>query len=143
MGNSPPIEAAARIAVADAIHAYYHFIDSGHASKVAGLFAPAGTLTFGPGSPKPGTIDGDGIASAMRAREAMTMAFTRHAVTNITLAGVDGDTVTARHMLILFRSDDESRSTLPVFVADVEDRWVRSGEHWKIAERTILPTFAA
>ena len=137
------IDPATRGAITDAIHLYYHLVDSGQASKVAGLFAPGGSLTFGAGSPKPGTIEGDAIADAMRAREAQTSAFTRHAVTNIVLATGGSDTVTARHMLILFRSDDASRSTLPTFVADVEDRWVRSGDAWAIAERMILPSFAA
>ena len=137
------IDPGARIAITDAIHLYYHLVDRGQASQVAGLFAPGGSLTFGPGSPKPGTIEGDAIAGAMRAREAQTSVFTRHAVTNIVLANAGSDTVTARHMLILFRSDDASRSTLPTFVADVEDRWVRSGDGWAIAERMILPSFAA
>lgn len=137
------IEYSVRVALTDAIHLYYHLVDSGQASQVAGLFAPGGSLTFGPGSPKPGTIEGRAIADAMRAREAQTSAFTRHAVTNIVLTGIDTDSVSARHMLILFRSDDASRSTLPTFVADVEDRWVRSGDAWTLAERTILPSFAA
>jgi 3-phenylpropionate/cinnamic acid dioxygenase small subunit len=79
----------------------------------------------------------------MQAREAQTSAFTRHAVTNIVLTGVDSNTISARHMLILFRSDDASRSTLPVFVADVIDQWVRHDGGWTIGERTILPSFAA
>lgn len=137
------IDPMARVAISDAIHLYYHLVDSGHASQVARLFAPGGSLTFGHGSPKPGTIEGDAIRDAMRAREAQTSAFTRHAVTNIVLTGIDADSVSARHMLILFRSDDASRSTLPTFVADVEDRWVRSGDGWAISERTILPSFAA
>lgn len=137
------IDHDARTAITDAIHLYYHLVDSGRASKVAELFAPDGRLTFGPGSPKPGTIEGAAIADAMNAREAQTSAFTRHAVTNIVMNTSDGDTVLARHMLILFRSDDATRATLPTFVADVEDRWVRNGMGWTIAERTILPSFAA
>ncbi|WP_070154960.1 nuclear transport factor 2 family protein [Sphingobium phenoxybenzoativorans] len=137
------IDLDARIAITDAIHLYYHFVDSGQASKVARLFAADAKLTFGKGSPKPGTIEGAAIADAMRDREAQTAAFTRHAVTNIVLDGVNADTVSASHMLILFRSDDSSRSTLPTFVADVEDCWVLDGDAWAIADRLISPRFAA
>lgn len=133
----------ARIAVTDAIHAYYHFVDSGHASHAADLFQPDGKLIFGLGTPKPGILEGEAIAASMREREALISAFTRHATVNITLSRAADDAIAARHLLILFRSDDETRSTLPRFVADVEDVWVDRGSGWKLAERLIVPAFAA
>lgn len=137
------IDAAARNAITDAIHHYYHLVDSGRASGVADLFLPGGRLTFGPGSPQPGTIEGEAIAAAMRAREALTSAFTRHSVSNIMLTPAAGGEIVAHHLLILFRSDDETRSTTPSFVADVEDLWADRGNGWKLASRVITPAFAA
>ncbi len=130
-----------RAAIGDAILAFYHLVDSGQASRTAATFTEDARLTFGPGSPRPGTIEGAAIPAAMAAREADTSAFTRHGVSNIALSG-DGVQIGARYLLTLYRSDDDSRSTIPAFVADVEETWQRRPEGWRMAERTILPAFA-
>jgi ketosteroid isomerase-like protein len=129
-----------RTAVADSIHAFYRLVDSGQASRTTDLFTDDARLTFGPGSPQPGTIMGPAIRDAMIAREALKSAFTRHAVTNIRF-GSTGSDVAADYMLTLYRSDDETRSSVPAFVADVAEVWRRTGEKWRMSERTILPTF--
>jgi hypothetical protein len=129
-----------RTAVADSIFAFYHLVDSGQASRTVDLFTEDARLTFGPGSPQPGTIMGSAIRDAMIAREAVKSAFTRHAVTNIRLASAGSD-VAADYMLTLYRSDDATRSSVPAFVADVAEVWRRTGEKWRMSERTILPTF--
>jgi ketosteroid isomerase-like protein len=131
-----------RLAISDAIHTFFHLVDSGHAAQTVKLFAPDAKLTFGPGSPQPGTIEGDSIAAAMIAREALKTAFTRHLVSNIIFdadAAMDEPTVT--YLLTLFRSDDDTRSSVPAFVADVAETWRCADGRWQIAERTILPAF--
>jgi SnoaL-like domain len=136
----PIISLDDRTAVTDAIYAFYYLVDSGQASRTADLFTEDAQLTFGPGSPQPGTIMGPAIRDAMIAREALKSAFTRHAVNNIRFAAARDD-VAVDYLLTLYRSDDETRSSVPAFVADVAEVWRRTGGNWRMTERAILPTF--
>lgn len=135
-----PIEQSVREDIRDGIHTFYAWVDGGQASRTADLFTRDASLTFGPGSPKPGTIQGAEIRQSMIAREALKTDFTRHAISNIVLrpaeAGVD-----AQYLLTLYRSDDETRSSMPAFVADVGETWVREDDAWKISSRLITPAF--
>lgn len=131
-----------RQAITDGIHLFFNLVDHGKAGGTADLFTEDARLTFGPGSPKPGTIEGPAIREAMAAREQQTNAFTRHIVTNIIFGLAEDGAVSATYILTLFRSDDESRSSLPAFVADVAEIWVQRARDWKLAERTISPTFS-
>lgn len=131
-----------RLAITDGVNRFFRLVDTGHAAQTAALFTRDATLTFGPGSPNPGTISGEAIAAAMKAREAQTSAFTRHAVTNVAVTGSDGPDAQVSYLLTLYRSDDETRSSVPAFVADVEETWAREDGEWRIAARTILPAFA-
>lgn len=130
-----------RFAIVDTIHTFFHLVDSGQASRTADLFTSDAKLVFGPGSPQPGTIEGSAIANAMTARENLKTAFTRHCICNIVLAPASDGCVTARYLMILFRSDDETRPSTPAFVADVDEIWRRDDGVWKIAQRTLSPTF--
>lgn len=130
-----------RVAITDAIHLFFHLVDSGRAGQTAEMFTTDARLTFGPGSPQPGTIEGAAIRAAMDAREALETAFTRHAVANIRFAP-RSETVAANYLLTLFRSDDETRTSVPAFVADVAEVWSRDQTAWRIRERTITPAFA-
>lgn len=131
-----------RQAIADRIHLFFNLVDHGRAGTTADLFTENARLTFGPGSPKPGTIEGTAIREAMAAREKQTGAFTRHVVANIIYAAASDGAVSVTYILTLFRSDDDTRSSLPAFVADVAETWVDRGLEWKLAERTISPTFS-
>jgi hypothetical protein len=131
-----------RQAIADGIHLFFNLVDHGKAGQTADLFTDDARLTFGPGSPKPGMIEGPAIREAMAAREQQTGAFTRHVVTNIIFAQASNSAVSVTYILTLFRSDDETRNSLPAFVADVAETWVPCGPDWKLAERTISPTFS-
>jgi hypothetical protein len=131
-----------RLAISDAIHTFFHLVDSGRAAQTVKFFASDAQLTFGPGSPQPGTIEGESIAAAMIAREALKSAFTRHVVSNILFdADATADLPTVSYLLTLFRSDDDTRSSIPAFVADVAETWRFTEGQWQIAERTILPAF--
>jgi ketosteroid isomerase-like protein len=129
-----------RTAIADAIHRYFHLVDSGQASHTAALFTADASLTFGPGSPQPGTITGAAIAAAMVAREAQTSAFTRHIVTNLSFAPA-ADGVATSYLLTLYRSDDHTRSSVPAFIADVAETWTSAAGEWQMTMRTITPAF--
>ncbi|QUT07201.1 nuclear transport factor 2 family protein [Sphingobium phenoxybenzoativorans] len=130
-----------RHAVTDGIHLFFDLVDHGQASRTATLFTADASLTFGPGSPNPGTITGEAIATAMAAREKQASAFTRHVVSNIMFDAENAKGVSVRYLLVLFRSDDDSRDSKPAFVADVRERWSQREGSWKIAERIVNPAF--
>jgi hypothetical protein len=130
-----------RFAVFDVIHKFYLLVDSGRASETAALFAAEATLTFGPGSPKPGTISGGAIAAAMRDRQGLTDVTTRHVISNIALNSASETKVCVHYLMTLFRADGGPRTTFPAFVADVDETFLQMPGGWKIAERTVMPVF--
>ena len=76
-----------RLAAGDVVRRFFWLVDHGRAAETAALFARDGSLTFGPGSPKPGTIAGADIAPAMAARQAQLNVTTRHVLTEAHVAG--------------------------------------------------------
>jgi hypothetical protein len=130
-----------RVSISDIIHRYFWLVDHGRADQASLFFAVAGRLTFGPGAPKPGTIQGDAIAAAMLARSKQTELTTRHIVSNIALTATGDSTIDAYSLLTLYRSSDASRDTYPTSVADIEDTFIRTDDGWRILERRILPVF--
>jgi hypothetical protein len=131
-----------RLAVTDGIHRFYDLVDGGRASAAASVFHGDASWTFGPGTPKPGTIAGDEITAAMQARENLKSAFTRHIISNILFDRITASEADVRYQMILFRSDDETRVALPSLVADVSENWVGDEAGFRIMSRTVLPTFA-
>jgi hypothetical protein len=129
-----------RVAITDAVHSFYSMVDHGRASQTAELFTEDAKLTFGPGSPQPGTVIGAAIRDAMIAREAVATAFTRHVVSNLMFNAGDPD-VSVSYILTLYRSDDETRSSTPSFLADVDEVWRSTSSVWQMSERKIRPTF--
>lgn len=134
------LELSDRIAIEQSICRYFHLVDMGRASEAAAFFTAAGRMTFAPGSPKPGTIEGAAIPAAMAARQAQTDVVTRHAVTNIALDPRDDGSVRAYGLLTLYRRETASDATICT-VADVEDIYVRDQGAWRISERLITPIF--
>lgn len=136
------ISIADRLAITDVVQRFFRLVDHGRAAETAALFTHDATLTFGPGSPKPGTVAGEAIPPAMAARQAQAHVTTRHVLSNIEVSlGEDGG-AQAYSLLTLFRSEDESRDTLPASVADIEDHLVRTGDGWRIRARLITPVFS-
>lgn len=130
-----------RLAAVDLVDRFFWLVDTGRASETAQLFCSDGSLTFGPGSPKPGTVSGADLAPAMVAREAQTHVTTRHVITHPNVAANADGSITVNSLLTLFRSEDAGRDTYPTSVADIEDILVREGGEWRIKARTISPVF--
>ena len=130
-----------RLAAGDVVRRFFWLVDHGRAAETAALFARDGSLTFGPGSPKPGTIAGADIAPAMAARQAQLNVTTRHVLTEAHVAGKADGSIAVSSLLTLFRSEDEGRDSYPVSVADIEDVLVREDDAWRIRTRTISPVF--
>ncbi len=118
-------------------------VDRGRSTDCAALFTDDAKMIFGPGSPKPGTLDGiEAIRAFLTARQALTSATTRHVATNFRLVWEGGPTASLASLLTVFRSDDETRQPLVSVVADVEERFVRSEDgSWHIQERLTTPIF--
>lgn len=130
-----------RQAITDIIHRFFWLVDHGRAGETADLFAGDARITFGPGTPNPGTIEGAAIRAAMTARATHTHVTTRHVLSNIALSPNPNGSVSAYSLLTLFRSDDETRDSAPASVADIDEIYVRNGAVWRIQERIIMPIF--
>jgi hypothetical protein len=137
----PQISADDRQAIVDLIHRYFWLVDHGLADQTAECFTATAKLTFGPGAPNPGTIEGAAIGAAMVHRSKQSNITTRHVVSNVALAAIDDSRVQAHSLLTLFRSVDASRDTYPASVADIDDVVVRDADTWRIQDRTISPIF--
>lgn len=130
-----------RLAASDVVHQFFYLVDQGKAADVAALFTADATLTFGPGSPKPGTVEGAAIPAAMAARQAQAHVTTRHVLSNVIATAQPHGAIAVYSLLTLFRSEDESRDTVPASVADINDVLVQDGGVWKIRSRLISPIF--
>lgn len=134
----PPAD---QIAIAQLLYRSFWLIDNGRASETAALFAPNGSLTFGPGAPKPGTLEGEQIAQAMAARQAQGQVTSRHVLSNVMVEPLGADRAELRALLTLFRTESDELAPDVASVADIVDTVIRSDGEWKIAERLIQPIF--
>lgn len=127
--------------IIDVLHRFFWLVDHGRADETADLFTEDATLTFGPGSPKPGTIEGAAIRPAMAARAAQTAVTTRHVLSNVALNPGEDGSVAVYSLLTLFRAEDSSLDITPASVADIDEIYIREGTAWKIRSRVISPIF--
>jgi hypothetical protein len=141
MSLQAEIKPSDRQDIIDVILRYFWLVDHGRADETIPLFSSHATLTFGPGAPKPGTIEGPAISAAMVARARLTSATTRHVVSNIQMHGRGVGEIDCSSLLTLYRSDDDSRDSHPASVADIEDRFILEDGAWKIGQRIISPVF--
>lgn len=132
---------ADRFAASDLVQHFFLLVDQGRAAETAALFTHDATLTFGPGSPKPGTVAGEAIPGAMVARQAQTHVTTRHVLSNIAVTSRADGGLDVYSLLTLFRSEDDTCDTIPASVADIRDVLVREAAGWRIASRLISPIF--
>ncbi len=119
----------------------FWLVDHGRAAEVADCFVGDGQWTFGPGTPKPGTIAGDEIRAFLKVRQAQAHIVTRHALSNILIEEVAPGEANVFSLLTLFRSENEGRSAVPSALADIQDVVKRGPDGWKLAQRTVLPIF--
>ena len=118
-------------------------VDEGRAADCEALFLPNAKLIFGPGSPKPGTLDGvAAIREFLVSRQAQTHITTRHIATNFRAVWQDAQTLAFHSLLTFYRSADQTREPVVASISDVEELFRRDGQGiWKIAQRTVTPIF--
>ncbi len=131
-----------RFSIVDYLQRFYKLVDTGRAGETAAMFSPDATLTFGEGAPKPGTLHGPEIAAAMRAREQLANTTTRHVISNISFVPADNGEVSVQYLMTLYRSDGGPLTSIPAFVADVDESLVREVTGWRISRRTVSPIFS-
>lgn len=130
-----------RFAASDVVNQFFWLVDHGRAAETAALFAADGALTFGPGSPKPGTVTGADLGPAMVARQAQAHVTTRHVLTQTRIVGNADGSIAISSLLTLFRSEDDGRDSYPTSVADIDDMLVLENGEWRIKARMISPVF--
>lgn len=130
-----------REAIEAVVLGFFRLVDQGRADETAALFMPDATITFAPGSPKPGTIAGPDIAAVMTARAVQKDVTTRHVITNFHINHEAGGRVVCSSLLTLYRTDASRSQAFPPTVADVEDVMEEGDGLWRIAARTITPIF--
>jgi hypothetical protein len=135
------ISPADYIAASEVLYRSFWLIDNGRASEAAAFFMPDGSLTFGPGAPKPGTISGEQIGQMMTAREAQKQVTSRHVLSNVLITPLAEGRIELRALMTLFRTESDQLVSDVASVADVVDTLVRSGNEWKIEARLIQPVF--
>ncbi len=118
-------------------------VDDGRSAECGALFLPDAKLIFGPGSPKPATLNGiAAIREFLVNRQAQTHVTTRHIATNFRAMWEDAETLAFHSLLTFYRSTDETREPVVASVSDVEELFRRDGQGvWKIAKRTVTPVF--
>jgi hypothetical protein len=125
------------------VTALWFEIDHGDGSKASGFFTADAKLTFSRRTFS-GTNEIDGV---YRDRTARGPRVSRHLMSNFHLLRHETDLVEAASALVLYAQDGNPPmpTTVPVLVADVFDRFVRTGEpgRWLIASRRIENLFLA
>ncbi|WP_413755005.1 nuclear transport factor 2 family protein [Streptomyces sp. MMBL 11-3] len=127
------------------VTALWYEIDHGDGIAAAGFFTPDAELTFSRRTFR-GT---DQISGVYRDRAARGPRVSRHLMSNFHVLRHDNDSVEAISALVLYAQDGTPPvpTTVPVLVADVYDRFVRTGvagQHtigWRIASRRIENRF--
>lgn len=137
--SAPTLSLETHQAILEVIYRYFGLVDVGRVLEVSALFSASASLTFGPGTPKPGTLTGEEIVAFLEAR-ARQSDITRHVISNIRLTQhVDGS-VSSNSVLTLYRSSSVT-PLIPSLIADVEDKFVQYDDRWLIEERAFLPVF--
>lgn len=138
--SAPTLGLETHQAIQEVIHRYFGLVDAGRFLEVSALFSANASLTFGPGTPKPGTLTGEEIVAFLEARARQADVVTRHVISNIRLIQhVDGS-VSSNSVLTLYRSSSVT-PLIPGLIADVEDKFVQYDGRWLIEERAFLPVF--
>ena len=121
---------------------YCHYVDHGEAARIADLFTKDGVWT-GPGV----RMDGeDQLRKGFQARQDNTARMSRHVCNNLLVDVIDEDNATGTVYLTLYRHDGEEDRSFspiegPVLVGEYQDRFVRTAEGWRFAERVTTAAF--
>jgi hypothetical protein len=116
---------------------YCHYVDHGQAERIAELFTKDGAWRA-PGIEMKGQEE---LRRGFSARQANRGRMSRHVCSNGLVEVIDADHATGVVYLTLYRHDgEEGRRTSPLdgpeMVGEYRDRFVRTPDGWRIAERS-------
>ncbi len=124
------------------VTAYCHYVDHGEAARIAELFTEDGVWA-GPGTKMTGRAE---LGAGFGQRQAQKERMSRHVCNNFLCEVEDADHATGVVYLTLYRHDGDADRKLsplegPELVGEYRDRFVRTPEGWRIADRRISVTF--
>ncbi len=124
------------------VTAYCHYVDHGEAAKIADLFTEDGVWTGGNI-----TLKGrEQLQRGFGRRQANSERMSRHVCQNFLCDVIDEQNASAVVYLVLYRHDgDPEREFSPLpgpeLVGEYRDRFVRTSQGWRIAERRTIASF--
>ena len=121
---------------------YCHYVDHGEAERIAELFTKDGAWR----SPEVKMEGGDAIRRGFARRQANRARMSRHVCNNCLIDVIDADNARGCVYLTLYRHDGEEGRRIslldgPVLVGEYRDRFERTAEGWRFAEREIEVSF--
>jgi len=121
---------------------YCHYVDHGEAARIADLFTKDGVWS-GPGVRMEGERQ---LRKGFQARQDNKARMSRHVCSNLLVDVIDEDNATGTVYLTLYRHDgEEGRGFSPIegpaLVGEYRDRFVRTADGWRFAERVIESAF--
>jgi ketosteroid isomerase-like protein len=125
------------------VSVYCHLVDFGDAPAIADLFTDDGEWT----SAEVNMIGKDEIRAGFTRRQTVTRRQSRHLCTNVVIT-VEGEDATGVSYLVNYRHDSPSGTAElpapadnPKYVGEYHDRFVRTGDGWKLTSRHFDITF--
>lgn len=122
---------------------YCHYVDHGEAARIADLFAKDGAWRS-----SEVTMQGaDEVRAGFERRQAQKGRMSRHVCNNLVVDVIDEDHAEGCVYLTLYRHDGEEGRALspmedqPVLVGEYRDRFVRTSDGWRFADREIGVSF--
>lgn len=121
---------------------YCHFVDHGEATRIADLFTEDGVWK----SPENTMKGREELQQGFGLRQANTRRMSRHVCNDFRVDVIDDDHAEGTVYLTLYRHDgDEGRRLSPLegpqMVGEYRDRFVRTSEGWRIANREVEVSF--
>lgn len=121
---------------------YCHHVDHGEAERIAELFAKDGVWR----SPEVTMTGEDELRRGFRARQENQKRMSRHVCNNLLIDVIDAEHAEGCVYLTLYRHDgDAGRAVSPLrgpqIVGEYRDRFVRTTDGWRFAEREIEVSF--
>ena len=124
------------------VTAYCHYVDHGEAEKVADLFTEDGVWT----SPQVTMKGQQELRRGFGGRQRQTARMSRHVCSNLKIDVIDADHAEGSVYLTLYRHDGEASRVLspldgPQMVGEYRDRFLRTPEGWRFAQRDTVASF--
>lgn len=121
---------------------YCHYVDHGEAGRIAELFAKDGVWR----SPELTMTGIEEVRKHFEARQANRGRTSRHVCTNCVIDVIDEDHAEGCVYLTLYRHDGDPERTFaplagPQVVGEYRDKFVRTADGWRFAEREIEVSF--